>query len=273
MSPSQAKEFVRSLGDQSIADPKSFEEQALRFVGRELYEAFFKGYTSKQWGVEPSKLPASILKRLPVRFNYNDNYYDSQFQGIPLNGYTYVVERILDHKNIRVHLGTKLHKADTQHYRHTFYTGPLDEWFRHSEGRLAYRTLDFVQEVHNGDFQGNAVVNYCDCSVPWTRISEHKHFAPWETHDRTVIYKEYSRECGVDDTPYYPIRLADDQLMLSRYNDLCRNEKGVTFVGRLGTYRYLDMHITIEEALDCAANYLLKQSSIGKLWKGVVAQA
>jgi UDP-galactopyranose mutase len=273
MSPSQAKEFVRSLGDQSIADPKSFEEQALRFVGRELYEAFFKGYTSKQWGVEPSKLPASILKRLPVRFNYNDNYYDSQFQGIPLNGYTYVVERILDHKNIRVHLGTKLHKADTQRYRHTFYTGPLDEWFRHSEGRLAYRTLDFVQEVHNGDFQGNAVVNYCDCSVPWTRISEHKHFAPWETHDRTVIYKEYSRECGVDDTPYYPIRLADDQLMLSRYNDLCRNEKGVTFVGRLGTYRYLDMHITIEEALDCAANYLLKQSSIGKLWKGVVAQA
>jgi UDP-galactopyranose mutase len=257
LSPAEAREFLNSLGDHSIQEPRTFEEQALRFVGRELYEAFFKGYTLKQWGIDPTKLPASVLKRLPVRFNYEDNYYDSAFQGIPRHGYTYIVERILDHKNISVHLGSKLRKQDTLGYRHTFFTGPMDEWFCHSEGRLTYRTLDFVEGLYEGDYQGNAVINYCDQTVPWTRVSEHKHFAPWENHDRTIVFREYSRECGINDLPYYPVRLADDRRVLDRYMELARKEAGVTFAGRLGTYRYLDMHVTIEEALDLSAKHIL----------------
>jgi UDP-galactopyranose mutase len=172
--PREAEAFMASIGDQSIADPQTFEEQALRFVGKDLYEAFFKGYTTKQWGMHPSELPASILKRLPVRFNYDDNYYASTYQGQPKNGYTYIVEKMLDHPNVKL-----------------FYSGPIDTWFGHSEGRLGYRTLDFASERHQGDYQGNAVINYCDEDVPWTRISEHKHFSPWESHEGTVIFKEY----------------------------------------------------------------------------------
>ena len=149
-------------------------------MGRELYEAFFRGYTLKQWGVDPAELPASILKRLPIRFNYDDNYYESRFQGIPRNGYTRVVEGMLDHKKIRLFLGSAASRALARDYAHTFYTGPLDQWFEWSEGRLGYRTLDFVSESHEGDWQGNPVINYCDLAVPWTRICEHKHFAPWE---------------------------------------------------------------------------------------------
>lgn len=256
MSPAEAKQFLHSIGDQSIEEPVTFEEQALRFVGRELYEAFFRGYTEKQWGRDPKHLPASILKRLPVRFNYDDNYYDSIYQGIPRNGYTYIVDRILDHPNICVHLGEKVERRDVQQYRHTFYSGPIDAWFGHSEGHLAYRTLDFVREEYEGDFQGNAAINYPEATVPWTRITEHKHFSPWESHDRTIIYKEYSRECGPDDTPYYPVRLADDKKNLNRYTELADSEPNVTFVGRLGTYRYLDMHVAIEEALVAAAKFL-----------------
>jgi len=199
LSPAEARRFLETLGDQSVREPRTFEEQASRFMGRELYEAFFRSYTAKQWGVDPARLPASILKRLPVRFDYNDNYYNSRFLGIPLNGYTYIIERMLDHENICVHIGTKLLKPDIQGYRHTFFTGPLDRWFGHSEGRLTYRTLDLISELHDGDSQGNAAINYCDANVPWTRISEHKHFAPWETHGRTIIFREYSRACLEDD--------------------------------------------------------------------------
>jgi UDP-galactopyranose mutase len=258
MSPEEAKEFLSAVADRSIADPLNFEEQAMRFVGRDLYEAFFKGYTRKQWGIEPRRIPASVLKRLPIRFNYNDNYYDSLFQAIPRNGYTFIVERMLDDKNIRVHLNTPMQRADTKDYKHTFYTGPIDAWFGHSEGRLSYRTLDFIAERHPGDFQGNPVINYCDESVPWTRISEHKHFAPWESHDSTIIFKEHSRDCGLADIPYYPVRLADDQNRLALYNKLVSDERNVTFVGRLGTYRYLDMDVTIEEALKISAEFIRK---------------
>lgn len=255
-SPAEARAFIEARANHSIENPRTFEEQALRFIGSDLYEAFFKGYTTKQWGIEPSKLPASILKRLPVRFNYDDNYYDSKFQGIPKNGYTYVVEKLLDHRNIRVYLNSKAQPGDTSCYRHTFYTGPLDQWFGHREGRLGYRTLDFVTERHDGDYQGNPVLNYCDAEVPWTRISEHKHFAAWEDHERTLIYKEYSRTCGEADIPYYPIRLADDHRMLDRYMQMAKEEKKVTFAGRLGTYRYLDMHVTIQESLDIASRFI-----------------
>jgi UDP-galactopyranose mutase len=250
LNPKEAADFMDSLGDQSITDPQTFEDQALRFVGKELYEAFFKGYTQKQWGMHPSELPASIIKRLPVRFNYDDNYYASKYQGIPKHGYTYIVERMLDHPNIEVRLNTLFSRDQSAQFDHVFYSGPIDAWFGYSEGRLGYRTLDFEVERHVGDYQGNAVINYGNQEIPYTRISEHKHFAPWEQHEKTLIYKEYSRLCSADDTPYYPIRLVNDKAQLGRYVELANTEANVTFVGRLGTYRYLDMHITIEEALN-----------------------
>lgn len=254
--PSEAQAFIAQRADTSIEEPQTFEEQALRFVGRELYEAFFKGYTTKQWGVHPSELPASILRRLPLRFNYDDNYYASTFQGMPKHGYTHIVERILDHPNVKLHLNVRLTRDMAAGYDHVFYSGPIDAWFGHSAGRLGYRTLDFKAERHRGDFQGNPVINYCDEDVPWTRISEHKHFAPWETHENTVIFREYSRYCEQGDTPYYPIRLAREKAQLAQYVEMARAERKVTFVGRLGTYRYLDMHVTIAEALDAAACFL-----------------
>lgn len=265
LNPKEAAKFMDSIGDKSITDPQTFEEQALRFVGKELYEAFFKGYTQKQWGMHPSELPASILKRLPVRFNYDDNYYASKFQGIPKNGYTYIVERMLDHPNIKVRLNTLFGREQSVDYDHVFYSGPIDAWFGYPEGRLGYRTLDFAVERHEGDYQGNAVINYGNQEVPYTRISEHKHFAPWEQHDKTLIYKEYSRLCGENDTPYYPIRLVKDKTQLARYVELANAERNVTFVGRLGTYRYLDMHVTIEEALNAAESFLATDKSAEKM--------
>lgn len=255
LSPADARRFIDSKADHGIADPKTFEQQALRFIGRELYEAFFEGYTRKQWGVHPSELPASILKRLPVRFNYDDNYYESRFQGIPLHGYTHIIEKLLDHENIRVHLNCNVRREDAAAYRHTFYSGPLDAWFGCAEGRLGYRTLDFVTEIHDGDYQGNPVINYCDAEVPWTRTSEHKHFAVWENHDRTIIYREYSRACGEEDIPYYPIRLVNDKKLLDVYTRMAQQETNVNFVGRLATYRYIDMHVAIQEALQASREF------------------
>jgi UDP-galactopyranose mutase len=252
MSPAEARAFVAHLGDKSITDPQTFEEQALHMVGRELYEAFFYGYTKKQWGVEPSELPASILRRLPMRFNYDDNYYDSRYQGIPLDGYTTIVERILEHEAIELRLGERFTTAMKGSFDHVFYSGPLDAWFEHRLGRLGYRSLVFDRFEDDGDFQGNPVINYCEESVPFTRITEHKHFAPWESHQSTVCFREFAKQMEPGDIPYYPIRLAKDKDLLSRYVDLARTETDVTFIGRLGTYRYLDMHMVIGETLDLA---------------------
>jgi UDP-galactopyranose mutase len=256
LTPKTAEDFLHSVGDATITDPKSFEDQALRFIGKDLYEAFFKGYTEKQWGRNPKDLPASILQRLPVRFNYDDNYYTSRFQGIPKNGYTYLINNILSCENIRIHLNTTFSRDQSKNYQHVFYSGPIDKWFDYCEGALSYRTLEFEKETHIGDYQGNAVINYGDKEVPWTRISEHKHFAPWETHEKTVIYKEYSRECMDGDIPYYPVRLVKDKEILEKYINLSKCIENVTFVGRLGTYRYLDMHVTISEALDAARIFI-----------------
>lgn len=258
-SPKEAKEFIATQGDQSITEPQSFEEQALRFVGREIYETFFHGYTRKQWGMEPSELPASILKRLPVRFNYDDNYYASKYQGIPRNGYTEIVERILDHAGIKLHMPARFSRDMAKDYDHVFYSGPIDAWFGFTEGRLGYRTLDFEVVRAEGDYQGNPVINYCDESVPYTRVAEHKHFTPWEQLDKTILYREHSRLCGENDTPYYPIRLVHDKAQLERYIAKAKEETNVTFIGRLGTYRYLDMHVTIAEALEASDKFAAAQ--------------
>lgn len=249
LNPSEAKSFISSLADTSVGTPNTFEEQGLKFIGKELYEAFFEGYTIKQWGIDPKELPASILKRLPVRFNYDDNYFNHNYQGMPTQGYTPIFERLLSHPNIRVHLRQEFKDKETNEYEHVFYSGPIDAWFDFSYGRLGYRTLDFVKETHVGDYQGCAVMNYGDQNVPYTRISEHKYFAPWENHEKTVIFKEYSRACGEEDIPYYPIRQINEKAMLNVYIEKAKKQKKISFIGRLGTYRYLDMDVTIKEAL------------------------
>lgn len=260
MRPEEAEAFIAQQAERHIAEPQSFEEQALKFVGKALYEAFFKGYTQKQWGCHPSTLPASILKRLPVRFNYNDNYFFHRFQGMPKEGYTPIVARLLDHKQITVHLNCDFSPAQSRDYAHIFYTGALDGFFSYEFGRLGYRTLDFERFVSTGDYQGTAVMNYGDIDVPYTRITEHKHFAPWEVHEQTVCYREYSRLCQRDDVPYYPIRLVAEKTLLTRYVQAAQALHHVSFVGRLATYRYLDMDVTIREALDAARGFLQAQA-------------
>ena len=256
MRPDEARAFIASLGDHTIEDPQTFEEQALKFVGPDLYEAFFKGYTEKQWGCAPSELPASILKRLPVRFNYDDNYFYHKFQGMPENGYTPMFEAILDHDRITLKLETWFTPDMAKAYDHVFWSGPIDGYFDYALGRLGYRTLDFEKFTAMNDYQGCAVMNYGDRDVPYTRITEHKHFAPWENHAATVCYREYSRACTPDDIPYYPIRLVQEKAMLTAYVKRAEQCRGVTFVGRLGTYRYLDMDTTIREAMDTADTFL-----------------
>ncbi len=255
MRPDEAKLFLESRVERSVAAPVSFEGQALSMMGRELYEAFFEGYTRKQWGADPADLPASILKRLPVRFNYDDNYFFHQYQGMPRNGYTEIVERVLDHPLIEVRLGTSFEKR-TGNFAHVFYSGAIDRYFDHRLGRLGYRSLRFEREVAEGDYLGTAVMNYADFDVPFTRITEHKHFAPWEVHRKTVVFREYSFQCGEGDTPYYPIGQLEEKRLFNAYKELADAEAGVTFVGRLGTYRYLDMDVTILEALETADRYL-----------------
>lgn len=256
--PDEARAFVEAKADTSITDPQTFEEQALRFVGPEMYRAFFKGYTEKQWGCSPTELPASILKRLPVRFNYDDNYFFHRFQGMPKDGYTAMVQAILDHPRITVELNTPYTPEMAEDADHVFWSGSLDGYFDYRLGRLGYRTLDFERFDYQGDYQGCAVMNYGDPEVPYTRITEHKHFSPWETHEGSVCYREFSRLAEPGDTPYYPIRLVQEKALLANYVQMARDTAGVTFVGRLGTYRYLDMDVTIREALDTARSFLTR---------------
>jgi len=262
LSPSEAVDFIENERIE-IAEPANFEEQALSMVGPRVYAAFLRGYTRKQWGREPSELPASILKRLPLRFNYEDSYFNHPHQAIPRHGYTEIVASILDHPLIEVSLGQHFAPGDADGYDHVIWTGPLDAWFGYDEGHLAYRTLDFEEIRAAGDFQGCSVMNYGDEDVPFTRISEHKHFAPWETHEKTIAFREFSRAAGEGDIPYYPIRLADDQALLDRYLARGRAQEGVSFVGRLATYRYLDMDGIIGEALS-AADKLLERVAAGE---------
>lgn len=257
MNPREAKEWIEKEGDVSILEPKNLEEQAIKFLGDKLYKAFFYGYTKKQWGCEPYLLPASILKRLPVRFNYDDNYYNDVYQGIPEEGYTRIIEKMLDHPNIKIELGRKWSsKEDISEYDHVFYSGPIDEFFDCKYGRLGYRTVFFEREEAEGDFQGNPVINYCDENVPWTRIHEHKHFTPWEKLEKTVYFREFSKETEEKDIPYYPKRLESDMKILEEYLKEVQNLKKFTFIGRLATYRYMDMHHVIEESLQIAKKFM-----------------
>jgi UDP-galactopyranose mutase len=260
--PSEAREFLVAQADHSISEPQNFEEQALKFLGKELYEAFFKGYTQKQWGCDPRELPASILKRLPVRFNYDDNYYNSRYQGIPVEGYTDMIEKMLDHDQIDLKLSCRFESVMRDEFDHVFYTGPIDQFYGHIHGRLAYRTVFWEREDGEGDMLGNAVINHPEMTVGYTRIHEHKHFAPWESHEKSVSFIEFSKETGEGDIPYYPKRLAGDKAVLDAYGEAAHEDRKVSFLGRLGTYRYLNMDLVIDEAMDLGQRFLKDGDSI-----------
>jgi UDP-galactopyranose mutase len=258
-SPKEAQNFIASVGDANIDEPKNFEEQALKMIGKDLYYAFFYGYTKKQWGCEPTKLPASILKRLPIRFNYDDNYYANPLQGIPKDGYTAIFDKMFNHPNIKIELNTKFDENfNTEEFDHIFYSGPIDSFFNYKFGRLSYRTVYFEREETIGDYQGIAVINYADIETPYTRIHEHKHFTPWENHKKTVFFKEFSKETLETDIPFYPKRLDDDIKKLDLYQDEVKKLSKYTFLGRLATYRYMDMHHIINDALLICDSFRIK---------------
>lgn len=263
MSPIEASKFIAQRTSFYPVGSDDFESLACRLLGPELYCMFIRDYTRKQWGCDPKELPASILKRLPMRWDYNDNAYDHQYQGIPKDGYTNMVENMLDHPRIDVKLGSKTSRSDWRYSeaRFTFYSGAIDEWFGYTLGHLPYRTLDFetIVDLSTTDYQGCSVINSCDLSTPWTRSTEHRHFTPWEkSHTGTVISREFSRECdpGKGDIRYYPVRFAKETKRLEQYQAMASRETGVAFVGRLGTYQYLDMDKTIEASLNRVAEFL-----------------
>ena len=259
MRSDEARDFIASQSI-DIPNPTNFEEAALASIGPALYEAFFRGYTLKQWGCPPTDIPAAVFRRLPLRFNYDDSYFDHPYIGMPENGYTALIETVLDHPLIHLHLNQHMSRADLANYDHAFWTGPLDGFFEHQFGRLGYRSLRFDEFRERGDWLGCAVMNFGDEAVPYTRITEHKHLAPWERHDASVLYAETAIDCGPNDVPYYPTRRLDQRYLLVRYIEAAEATIYTTFVGRLVTYRYIDMDVTIREALDTAAAYLSAKS-------------
>lgn len=256
LTPQQARAFIETLQDKSITAPANAEEQLLRFVGRDIYETFFRDYSTKQWGVSPREMPADIIKRIPIRFSYGNNYYNDLYQGFPVGGYTLFVQRLLEHELIEVKTGTPFDKAMEAEFEHHFYSGPLDEYFNYSEGELGYRTVDFRYERAKGIQQGCGCLNYTDMSVPFTRGHEHNFFSPWEQHEHSVVVYEYSREAGRHDDRFYPKRFAADIRRLTRYIQLVNRTEKLSFIGRLGCYRYLDMHQVIAASLNYADHYL-----------------
>jgi UDP-galactopyranose mutase len=252
--PDEARRFIASK-TVHISDPKTLEEQALSTLGPELYHAFIRDYTAKQWGRDPKTLPAAVLKRLPVRFDYDTNYFRHSRQMMPRDGYSDVVASMLRHSNIEVRLGEAVEGSRvTGTYAHVFYTGMLDRYFDFRLGRLGYRTLDFEELRTERALQGTAVMNFGDLSVPWTRATEFRYLTPWEVSagEESVSYREYVRDCWPDDIPYYPIHLSDEHALLRSYVALAETQQGVTFLGRLGSFAYLDMDVAIGRAMDVA---------------------
>ncbi|MDN4477882.1 UDP-galactopyranose mutase [Demequina sp. SYSU T00039] len=266
--PEEAKAAIREqAAELGGKEPSNLDEQGVNLIGRPLYEAFIRNYTAKQWQTDPTELPASVISRLPVRYTYDNRYFNDTYEGLPVDGYTAWLERMADHKRIEVRLDTDFFDASQDASKAAVvgqvpvvYTGPVDRYFDFTEGDLSWRTIDFEQEVLNvGDFQGTPVMNYADLDVPYTRILEFRHLHPerdWYPKDRTVVVKEYSRFAERGDEPYYPVNTPADRDRLGRYRDLMTGEKDVFFGGRLGTYQYLDMHMAIGSALSMVDNKL-----------------
>ena len=252
--PKEAKEKIQEqIRELNITEPKNLEEQALSLAGRDVYEKLIKGYTEKQWGRDCRELPAFIIKRLPFRFTYDNNYFNDRFQGIPMGGYTRIVENMLEGCEVRT--GTdyfSFRKEFPEIAEKTVFTGMIDEYFGYCLGALEYRSVRFETEVLDCEnYQGNAVVNYTDREVPYTRIIEHKHFE-FGKQPKTVISREYSSEWKVGMEPYYPVNDEKNSGLYSRYKALAEKEEKVIFGGRLGQYRYYDMDKVIAAALEAA---------------------
>ena len=234
-----------------IGEPKNLEEQAIKLVGTTIYEKLVKGYTAKQWGRPCDELPAFIIRRLPVRFTYDNNYFNDRYQGIPIGGYTPIVEKLLEGSEVRLNCDFFDHRELAEQAGHIIYTGPVDRYFNYSAGALEYRSVRFETEVLNSpNFQGNAVVNYTDSETPYTRVIEHKHFELDSTSPRTVISREYSAAWRPGDEPYYPVNDDKNNALYEKYRALADRERSVTFGGRLGLYRYMDMDDVIAAALE-----------------------
>lgn len=264
--PAEAKEKIREQIEKlHITEPKNLEEQALSLAGTDVYEKLIKGYTEKQWGRDCRELPAFIIKRLPFRFVYDNNYFNDRYQGIPIGGYTRIVEKLLEGTEVMLNVEYKdfiarqkeLKAQGQDHitWDKVLYTGMIDEYFDYCLGSLEYRSLRFEQEdmPECDNFQGNAVVNYTERKVPYTRIIEHKHFE-FGKGEGTVITREYPAEWKPGDEPYYPVNNEKNDALFAKYRELAEKEKGVIFGGRLGSYKYYDMDKVIAAALKAAEN-------------------
>lgn len=252
VTPDEAREKIASQVEEAgITDPKNLEEQAISLVGTDIYEKLIKGYTEKQWGRDCKDLPSFIIKRLPVRYTYDNNYFDAIYQGIPIGGYTKMVENMLE--GIKVVTNTDYFEAKDElgEFGKVVFTGPIDAYFDYKLGALEYRSVRFETEtIDTPNFQGNAVVNYTDRETPWTRIIEHKFFEFGE-QPKTVISREYSSEWKLGDEPYYPVNDEKNAALYAQYKELADAEPNVIFGGRLGEYKYYDMDKVIEAALKC----------------------
>jgi UDP-galactopyranose mutase len=262
--PDEARALIKEQSSEiATEDATNLEEKAISLIGRPLYEAFIKGYTAKQWQTDPTKLSADIITRLPVRYTFQNGWFSDTYEGLPTEGYTAWLSKMADHENIEVRLNTDFFDVRDEYVGKVpvVYTGPVDEYFGNSEGRLSWRTVDLEESIEEvDDFQGTGVINYNDQDVPFTRIIEFKHFHPEreKTHlpGKTVIVHEYSRFAQEGDEPYYPVNTAEDREKLLKYRDLAKKEQMVLFGGRLGTYKYLDMHMAIGSALSMYDNLL-----------------
>ena len=258
ISPEEAKIIIQNEIKSALISKseieKSLEHKALSSIGKTLYELLVKGYTKKQWQINPAELPANVIARLPIRYNFNNSYFFDKFQGLPLDGYAKMLTRISDHARIEILLDCDYFDSKWKNLKDVLkvYTGPLDKYFSYTHGMLQWRTLDFeIEKLPVDDYQGAAVVNYADENIPYTRIHEFKHLHPEREYlkNQTIIMKEYSRLARDIDEPYYPVNSATDREVLLKYRELAKLEKNVIFGGRLGTYKYLDMDMAIASAL------------------------
>ncbi len=261
ITPQEAKDKIEEQKNEAgITNPKNLEEQAISLVGTDIYEKLVKGYTEKQWGRSAKELPAFIINRLPVRFTYDNNYFNDRYQGIPIGGYNSIIEKLLEGSDIRLNVDFFENRVELEALaKKTVFTGMIDQYFNYQYGVLEYRSLQFETKVEDTEnYQGNAVVNYTDRETPYTRIIEHKHFE-FGTQEKTVITKEYPTEWKSGDEPYYPINDQRNNELFNKYKELAEKEDNVIFGGRLATYKYYDMHQVIGAALTVAEKELSEE--------------
>ncbi|WP_330572630.1 UDP-galactopyranose mutase [Robinsoniella peoriensis] len=258
VTPGEAKAKIKEQIEESrIVNPQNLEEQAISLVGKDIYEKLVKGYTQKQWGKSCTELPSFIIKRLPVRFTYDNNYFNDLYQGIPIGGYTQIIEKMLRGSDIRLETDYFANREELDGLAEkTVFTGMIDEFYDQCYGALEYRSLHFeTQILDEENYQGNAVVNYTEYDIPYTRIIEHKHFE-YGKQDKTVITKEYPKQWEVGSEPYYPINDDKNGKIYEKYKEKAEKEENIIFGGRLAEYRYYDMHNVIEQALRCVDKVL-----------------